>query len=588
MSPAGPEPRDGRLETMTPDTPDRTPKTPQQRWLMILRLVICTFLLISLVLIKAHGNTRDIYLQWFEPGLAALGFYYFQAVVYYIFPGRGRREAFQQTAQIAADLALAICLTMITGGGDSPFSFLFLLAIINAAFQGGIRTALIVATFSTALWGGLITLQDSGHLLTWLPELHLEPTSIGGLEAGLTARLVRILINAGACYLVAILSGYLAGQLFISRRALVRSQARIDRLAGLNENILQSIDSGLITMDQSGLILSVNRAGLEILGQKLGNLVGRPWQLFFPQLEHILPLSHRGRPVFFDAGGLRFEYTRDSDRRELTLELNVLALKDAGGDIWGRLFVLKDLTSLSRMEETVRRAEHLAGLGELAAGLAHELRTPLASMTGAWHLLSEQSLEPADQQRLIAIIGREMERLAKLTNDFLSFARPARGNPRPFDLGGLVADQLKVFTSSPREEVTVESRLAATPPVFFDPDQLSQILWNLLTNAVEAKNEGEPLRISVETGLDPAWPNHVVLRIGDTGRGIPHENLERLFEPFFTTKSTGNGLGLATVSRILHEGQGHIDVSSVHRGETVFTVWLPRADGAGGKKRLTG
>jgi signal transduction histidine kinase len=250
---------------------------------------------------------------------------------------------------------------------------------------------------------------------------------------------------------------------------------------------------------------------------------------------------------------------------------------DSFGQIWGRLFVLKDLTSLSRMEAAVRKAEHLASLGELAAGLAHELRTPLASMTGAWHMLSEPNTEPEHQQRLITIIGREMERLAKLTNDFLSFARPAKAAPRVFDLGSLVTDQLNVFRQSNPGNVALKCNLFAVPPVYFDPDQFRQIFWNLLTNALESGRAEEQLNIIVETDLDPAWPDYVVLRVSDDGQGIPQEHLAKLFEPFFTTKATGNGLGLPTVNRILHEGHGHINVKSSLQGLTTFTVMLPRA-----------
>jgi len=541
-------------------------KTTQQRWLMILRLVISGFLLLSLIAIKTKGGTQDLSREWFGPGLIAVGIYYLLSVLYYYLPDQGRTGVFLRVTQVASDLALATCLTMITGGGDSPFSFLFILAIINSSFLGGIRTALIVATFAAALWAGMVTLQDSGALAGWLPDLKLR--EITG------SRLVRIIINTGACYLVAFLSGYLAGQLFISRRALVRSQVHLDRLAELNENIIQSIDSGLVTMDQSGLILTVNRAGLDIFGRTLPEMSGRPWQMFLPQLEHILPRALTTRR---GASGLRFEFFREADERELLLELNVLALSDQDGQLWGRLLVLKDLTSLSQMEEAVHKAERLAALGELAAGLAHELRTPLASMTGAWHLLSEQNLEPEDQSRLISIIGREMDRLAKLTSDFLSFARPARANPSVFDLAALVSDQLKLFDVSQRPGVTVTPHLELTPPVFFDSDQLRQIIWNLLANALEAGEKQPTLNITVETGSDPAWPDYVALRIINDGPGIPHTNLPKIFEPFFTTKSRGNGLGLATVNRILHEGQAHIVVNSNHAGPTVFTVLLPRA-----------
>ena len=553
------------------------PKTPQQRWLMVLRLVISTFLLISLSLVKTHGTPQDLSQDWFEPGLVALGLYYLLAIIYYYLPTGGRADAFNKAAQVLADLSLAICLTMITGGGDSPFSFLFIIVIINGAFLGGIRTALVVATFSAALWGAMVTLQDSGYLWRWLPDLRLPPNFLsGGGATDVSVRLIRILINTGFCYLVAFLSGYLAGQLFISRSALVQSQTHIDHLANLNESIIRSIDSGLITMDHNGLILTVNRAGLEMLGRGLEDMRGRPWQMFLPELEHIMPRSTRTRTSIYDTGGLQFEYLRESDGRELLLELTLLALSDGNGEIWGRLFVLKDLTSLNKMEEAVRKAEHLAGLGELAAGLAHELRTPLASMTGAWHMLSEQSLEPEDQKRLITIIGREMERLAKLTSDFLSFARPAVANPKVFDLPSLISDQLKLYSHAKREGVTVEALLDPVPPVFFDQDQCVQVFWNLLRNAAEAGEKQPELKIMVETAVDPAWPDHVALRVSDTGPGIPHENLKKMFEPFFTTKSTGNGLGLATVSRILHGGNGHITVASVHRGLTTFTAYFPQ------------
>lgn len=565
---------------MRSDT-DKIPKMPQHRWLMAQRLAICTFLLISLSLVKTHSGGYDLYLQWYGPGLAALGLYYFLSIFYYYFPGHGRAAVFCQVSQIGADLALALCLSVITGGGESPFSFLFIIAIINSSFLGGIRSALVVATFSSLLWGGLLSLQDTGRLALWLPALDLNPEAAGGITGKLGVRMVRILINTGACYLVAFLSGYLAGQLFLSRRALVMSQAHLGRLADLNESIIQSIDSGLVTMDQSGLVLSVNRAGLEILGQRLADMVGRPWQLFWPQLEHILPLAPWSRAPFYGSNGLRFEYWRNSDGRELTLELNVMALVDSEGEVWGRLFVLKDLSSLLRMEEEVQKAEHLAALGELASGLAHELRTPLASMTGAWHMLSEDNLAPEDRARLTAIIGREMKRLAKLTNDFLSFARPARANPKVFDLKALIVDQLRVFGHSLKPGIALRSRLEDTPPIFFDQDQLTQVIWNLLANALEAGDQMNDMEILVETALDPSWPEHVALRISDNGPGIPRSTISKLFEPFFTTKAAGNGLGLPTVNRILHEGNGHITVDSIHKGLTTFSVFLPK----GGAKR---
>ncbi|MDR1922112.1 MAG: PAS domain S-box protein [Candidatus Adiutrix sp.] len=557
---------------MTPETiPEETRSTSRsrQRWLMIQRLIITTFLFVALFLIKFKVITPILSRELFSVGIGVLLVNYILSLVYYFILPRYWGTMLQIAAQAFGDLMLAICMTLVTGGSESPFSFLFIIVIINSSFLGGIRSALIVATFAASLWGGIITLQAYGHLYPWLPYL------IQSSE--LTQRIISIMINTGACYLVAFLSGHLSNQLFLSRRALATSQDSLERLADLNENIIQSIDSGLLTMDTNGLILSINRAGLDLLGHEHSEIIGRPWQIFLPQLEHILPVSPRSRAMSMEPGGLRFDYQRHKDGRSLILELDVLALLDKDGDAWGRLFVLKDLTSLSRMEAEVKKAEHLAALGELAAGMAHEVRTPLASMSGAWQMLCDRTMAPEDENRLMIIIGREMERLDKLISDFLSFARPSRGAPQALDLYSVIGDQLKIFNHSKNDKVIVTNALTHTPTVWFDQDQLVQVFWNLLKNAVEAGEKMNEIRITVENFTDPAYPDHVVFRLTDNGPGIPRENTQKIFEPFFTTKSAGTGLGLATISRILHEGGGSINVASSYHDGTAFIVMLPKA-----------
>ncbi|MGL4208810.1 MAG: two-component system sensor histidine kinase NtrB, partial [Candidatus Adiutrix sp.] len=371
-------------------------------------------------------------------------------------------------------------------------------------------------------------------------------------------------------------SGHLSNQLFISHEALATSQDSLERLSDLNESIIQSIDAGLLTTDTNGLILSINKACLHILGHKHKDIIGRPWQMFLPQLEHIIPPSPRKRLIKMETGGLRFDYLRKSDKENLVLELDVLALIDKDSNAWGRLFVLKNQTMISQMEEEIKKAEHLAALGELAAGMAHEVRTPLASMTGAWQMLCEHSMSPNDENRLMVIIGREMERLEKLVNDFLSFARPMGGSPEPLDLTTIINDELKLFKHARQEKVTVINQLKSTPPIWFDRDQLIQVIWNMLNNAIEAGEPHQEIKIIVTNEVDPLCPNHVVMRITDYGPGIARENLEKIFEPFFTTKTTGSGLGLATINRIIHDGGGFIKVTSSYKEGTTFSVFLPQ------------
>ncbi|UQZ91042.1 hypothetical protein C4J81_18185 [Deltaproteobacteria bacterium Smac51] len=553
------------------DVSPRAVRTPQQRWLMGLRLITSTFILVSLFLLRYHGSANALSLRWFESGLTVIGIYILLAVLHYRYPVYPGGRVAGQGLQIVSDLALAICITLISGGAESPFNFLFLIAIINSSFMGGIRLALTVATFSAALWGMIISIQSINLLDDWFsfPAVY-EKVEFSGRQV------VNILINTGACYLVAVLSGHLAGQIIQSRRDLVQSQATLDRLSDLNESIVKSIDSGLITTDTHGLILSVNPAGLGILGLGFDEVYGRPWQMFLPQLEHILPLSARSRFTFRDSvSGLRFEYLRAKDNVELVLELDVMALMDKDNEIWGRLLVLKDFTSLNRMETEVKKAEHLAALGEMAAGLAHEVRTPLASMSGAITMLQGNSYSPEDQERLMAIIGREMERLTNLSNDFLSFARPSPPVPQAFDLNETISEQLRVFECSLPEGRSLITNLQPLPNVYFDRDKFIQILWNLLSNALEAGEKNYTLHITIETGPDPDRPGQALMKINDNGPGISSEIIVKIFEPFFSTKARGGGLGLPTVSRLLHEGGGNITVTSTYQNGTTFTVFLP-------------
>jgi two-component system sensor histidine kinase PilS (NtrC family) len=372
------------------------------------------------------------------------------------------------------------------------------------------------------------------------------------------------------------LGGHLSSQLDISSQALVSSQTTLDRLAELNDNIIHSIDSGLITMDSLDRVLSINQAAREILRLSSGEVIGRPWRFFFPELNHITRIPLKQHLVYGPTEGIQFEHIRPVDKVKVFLELNMLALVDEDNYRWGSLMVLKDLTALSQLEAENRKNEHLAAIGELAAGLAHEIRTPLASMKGSWHLMVSQNLEATDKDRLMRIIGREMERLDHLVNDFLSFARPPTGNPKPLRLHTLLEGQLQILKTSQKNDVSITLSPAEAPPVFFDQGQLTQIIWNILQNAVESAYPERQLHIDI-TIRPSNTPGYLDLEFSDNGRGIPEEHIKHIFEPFYTTKPHGTGLGLATAWGMLKKGTGNIKVRSTPGVQTVFTLTLPVA-----------
>ncbi|MDR2198375.1 MAG: PAS domain-containing protein [Deltaproteobacteria bacterium] len=546
----------------------------RQKRLFIFRLMTNIFLSLLVILIHLNGSTPDIFGFWPNVIVLVMVGSFILAVADYILWPKFLGPGGQIIVQVVTDVIWASALIVLTGGFDSALLFLFIIVVINSAFLGGLRVSFIAATLSTFAWAGIVDLHYYGYL-PGLPPLgeFLSPAELA----------VNILVNTGASYMVAILGGHLSTQLEISSQALVKSQSSLDRLSELNDNIVHSIDSGLITTDNQDRVLSINQAAREILRVSSGEVIGRSWRFFLPELNNVerLPLKHpHHRRV---DGGLRFKHFRPVDQEELILELDTLALVDENNEPWGRLMVLKDLTAISALEAEIQRNEHMAAMGKLAAGLAHEIRTPLASMKGSWHMILGGSLAEEDTRRLMMIIGREMERLDHLVNEFLAFARPSTGNPQPIELYGFMEDQLKVLESAGRGETEVELEREDVPPVYFDPDKLRQIVWNLLQNAAEARDPERRLKITVSLKNSENPPGNVSLTVEDNGKGIEEERLRHIFEPFYTTKPKGTGLGLATAWSLLQKGNGGISVSTSPNKGTAFTLSLPRYTAAEGK-----
>jgi signal transduction histidine kinase len=238
-------------------------------------------------------------------------------------------------------------------------------------------------------------------------------------------------------------------------------------------------------------------------------------------------------------------------------------------------------SDLAAMEDQVRRSQRLADLGTVAAGLAHEVRNPLASMTGSIELLRASVPAGADEHRLMEIVLREAARLNDLVTQFLAFARPAPPRPRPTELSALLDETLQVFRNDPQAlGVCIEPRLEPVT-VDCDPDQIRQVVWNLLSNAAQAI-AAAPARTGcgIRVRCAPA-PEGASFEVEDDGAGMSEEERSRLFLPFFTTKAQGTGLGLATVHRIVDAHRGAIRVSSERGKGSRFTVLLPATGSRG-------
>jgi two-component system sensor histidine kinase PilS (NtrC family) len=553
----------------------------RQKWLFVFRLVTAVFVTAIIVILHLDGRAPDFTGSTAVATCAAVLVCFALAVTHYLVWPRLMGPPGQITLQVLSDILIASVLIVVTGGSESSLVILYIITVVNSAFLGGLKVSFIAATLATGAWAGIVDMHYYGYL-PGLPPLgeHINSTELA----------VNILTNTGASYMVAILGGHLSSQLEESSRALVRSQSSLDMARELNDNIIHSIDSGLITVDKQNRVNTINQAAREILRVSAGEVVGRHWRFFFPELDAYGEIPLRLPHARDGAGGIRFMHVRPVDRAELMLELDMLALVDEDNEPWGGLLVFKDLTAISQMEEDLRRSEHLAAIGELAAGLAHEIRTPLSSMKGAWHMMlgGGPGLGAEDSQRLMRIVGREMDRLNLLVNDFLAFARPSAGDPQPVDLCELVESQLEVLRGWKREEASIALFGGDVPPVWFDRGQLTQVVWNLLQNAIEAADPDRGVKIEVEISRDDAADGFARLSVRDHGRGISAEHVKHIFEPFYTTKASGTGLGLATSWAILKKGAGNISVRSVPGVQTVFTLTLPLAGVHGQHPALDG
>lgn len=476
-----------------------------------------------------------------------IGVIYLFTLVYGLMLRGGRADRVAAVAQVVGDLLISSVLVFLTGVGDSPFTFLYLLAVIGANLVLDGRGALLAAAASALAYALLLVAVK----LQWLEP----PLGVGDLSRQRLAFLTGS--NVLALVLITVLAGYLTRQLSAAGGRLVEREADLKKLDTLQRQILACMPSGLITCDDNGRVTFVNRAASVILSLE-------------PQLapdtfvEQLLPGA-----LVWETHARRRELSVDTPAGSRTLGLTVTGLE--GGGEQGMLIVFQDLTELRRIEEDLKRADRLAALGTLAAQLAHEIRNPLASMRGSAQLLTQDPGAAPGSAKLVEILLRESDRLSKLVEDFLRFARPPPPVKRELELQVLVAETVELLRVDPlARRVRVEMALEPVR-VPVDADQLRQVLINLLRNAFQAAGAEGLVRVRLEPGEE-----EVELCIWDSAGSISASDLSRIFEPFFSTRDGGTGLGLSTAYSIVRAHGGNIRVSSQPQDGTEFLIQLPR------------
>lgn len=450
---------------------------------------------------------------------------------------------------LSVDAVVITCLIYFTGVTQSIFIFLYLTTIIFAGLLYQRSGAVFMALWVSTLFSLLITVspQIQGQSLYF---------AVG--------------LNNLAFFAVAMLSGLLSEQLNLMGSQLSAKSKDLEALKDLNQLIVENVGSGLLTVDLGLKITYANRGAAMILDDLA--ISGKDLSHVFSGIAQKIRSGSlkRSRAVRVDDDFTNYR------NEKLHLAAVVSPLMGPERELKGYVILFQDVTHMRRLEFQMRQQEKLAAVGRLAAGIAHEIRNPLASISGSIQLLAADadSVRP-ENEKLMRIVLKEIDRLNDLISEFLDFVRPDTRIEDPVDLNRLVQEVCEMvrFNKGVRSDISLTLNLSSKGIVPGHRDKLKQALLNIIINAYQAMDKTQLPRLEVES-RDAA--DHVVLAIRDNGVGIDQNNLRRIFEPFHTTKAGGTGLGLAISHKILENHEAKIFVESEVGLGTTFTLEFPQ------------
>ncbi len=493
---------------------------------------------------------------------------------YLIYNQLSRDYLLQAFLQIFSDIVIITGILHVTGDLESNYLSLYFVAIIMASILFTRAHAFLVAAVCFVLMGSLFELA---YLPSLYPEFVWRHQAFGflatasPLPGGLRYLQVKIFASLFGFFGVAYLASYLAESQRRVRAELRDKSGQVASLQAINESIIQSMRDGLITTDLEGKITELNPAGANILGRGPERVKGLP-------LAEILPDGHLVEPSAQPAPRLRARqeiFYQHPDGAPRILGVLTSPLIMLGEGVVGHVYTIEDLTEDKQREAEYRAKDRMASLGRLAAGIAHEIRNPLASIAGSVKLLQRIAELDEDQLKLIAIVSKESVRLNKLVSDFLLYSREQPFEFREFDLVKVLEETLLLLEQHPEFSSQIrEARRFPGHPVRIraDADKLRQVFWNICDNSLKAMPGGGTLSVEVQDHHDA----EVRVLFADSGIGLSQAQLEKLFEPFQPGFSGGTGLGLAIVYQIVQGHRGNITVDSAPGQGARFWVQLPR------------
>lgn len=462
------------------------------------------------------------------------------------------------------DTVLVTAVVASTGGPRSIFTFLYVLSVTAACVLLSRTGGLAIAGAASTLYIGLVFGRTIFFPMAFFEAPH-ETTSL---------EILTMFLNSGTFVVVAFAAGGLAER-FQSTHAELETQRRDLRdLQALKDLVFESVGSGLIAIDRRHVVTAFNRAAEEMSGLSASHAIGRPWTALFGEEVDLGAVERAVEARERDSRQYEMAMRRP-DGSATPVRVTLSALRAGDGSRAGLIAMCEDLSTIRQMEARVRQADRLATLGRMAANIAHEIRNPLAALTGAIEVLAADGAPPETRGRLANIVLKESGRLNGIIKQFLEYARPAALARARVNVADAL-DEVLVLLDHRAGPGTLKLVREFPPSLMWDvdPQQFRQALWNLCLNAFEAMPGGGELRVGAEV-TDGA----LVVRVTDTGEGVAPEDAAHIFEPFYSTKTSGTGLGLAMVQRIAQDHGGRVDVHSELGGGCTFRITVPAHHG---------
>ena len=511
-----------------------------------IRLASLLIALVAFIFIQCMQR-EFVNLEVWSPVFSFLALSFLVHSVYVVFFQEDSRHLFFNGIIFGVDVLVIAAITYYTGVGQSVFLLLFLINILLCGLSFQKKAALTLALWTSVLYSGLLifSTENSGY--------------------GLYMALV---LNNLAFFLVAVLSGDLSEQVETMEEEIEERGEKVQLLKDFNEMIVSNVRTGLVTTDRMGFVTFINQAASHIFKDVL--MKGKDCSVCFPDFMEDV----RRKDWEPGSSAKRYELKYKQGEGALTLEVLVSPLNHFKKGHAGYVFLIQDLTQVKNMEFSLQQQEKLAALGRLAANMAHEIRNPLASISGSVQVV-EKSMKnkSVEDKKLFKIVLKEIDRLNGLISGLLDFVRPEKLELDQVNVNQLISevmDLVQVNKNLPQLVQQVRT-LKSQKMVLGHYERLKQAFLNIVINAYQAV-EGQRGRVCVETWDEE---NIVKIKTKDNGKGISDQNLKKMFEPFHTTKSKGTGLGLAITHKIVESHKGRIYAESELDQGTALVVELP-------------